>query len=90
MKKAMIAAILAIALASSAACSPRMFNAVATAAIIGVAIAGTAHLLAHHDHHYHHHHCGHEYRYHDGHYVYYYQDRWEYYDPETRRWYVYR
>lgn len=84
-----VAAALVGVTATTSACSPRMFGAVAAAAIVTAAIVGTAHVLAYHDAHWHNEYCGHRHRWHDGRAVYYYHDHWEYYDPYDRRWYYY-
>jgi hypothetical protein len=73
----------------NAGCSPRLARAAIGAAFITAAIVGTAHVLAHHDAHFHDDYCGHHRRYHDGHYVYHYNGYWEYYDHDRGRWYYY-
>ena len=85
--KKLIFAVMVGTLLCSASCSPRLFRAAVGAAIITAAIVGTAHVLAHHDAHFHDSYCGCDRRYHEGRYVYYYDDRWEYYDDG--RWYYY-
>ena len=70
-------------------CSPRLAHAVINTAIIAAAIAGTVHVLAHHDAHFHDHYCGHNRRYHQDRWVYYYNGYWEYHDPHAGRWYYY-
>ena len=90
MKKIMLAMALVGALGLvSSACTPRAFRMAATAAVVTAAIVGTAHVLAHHDAHFHHAGCGCRRHYHDGHWVYYYGDRWEYYDDYSGNWYYY-
>jgi hypothetical protein len=75
---------------SALGCHPRVAAKLAAAAIITAAIVGTAHILAHHDAHFHSEHCGHHRRWHEGRYVYHYGGHWEYYDPHAGRWYYYR
>jgi hypothetical protein len=91
MRNLLLSATLGVALiaTTTTACSPRLARTVFAAAVLTAVIVGTAHVLAHHDAHFHDEYCGHHRRWHDGRWVYYYEERWEYYDPDTGRWYYY-
>ena len=89
-RQLLTAALLSLALTSSACfIAPRTAANLATAAIWTAAVAGNVLLLAHHDSHYHYEQCGHYRRYHEERWVYYYGDHWEYYDEYDGRWYYY-
>jgi hypothetical protein len=91
MRNLLLSTALGVALigATTAGCSPRLARTVFAAAVVTAVIVGTAHVLAHHDGHFHDEHCGCQRRWHSGRWVYYYEDRWEYYDPDSGRWYYY-
>lgn len=71
------------------ACSPYLVRDLANAAVLTAVIVGTAHVLAHHDAHFHYETCGHHRRWYQGRWVYHYGGRWEYYEPQRRVWYYY-